>query len=394
MLLPMLRRCLTEQCQCDCWHNPDQLPIRDPIIDVWRRQFLRQGFRPRPPAEAEFFSVCIRIPQCLLETSLGASGSAGAYCEPRSADGREVLAEYTVVWTPKQSPQEMKHLMLTNPAVIGLARLGERRGLRVRSTQAKHIHQLVRPDTVYLPSGPKTQYAVGPFPYGIDRQAVGRILQKAGWECRPLQPASPCPGKGVMWTVQSAEEPTHTMIPTTTGEIMIAKVKQDAVSPVTPSMTVGSAATLALCEKQDAGKQGDADPWAHNDPWRTYHPVNAQAPGPAEGLQQIEDRIQTAVLAKLQPPMDQDDMPDRVHALEDQAQHLLAKQQGLENQFHEHSSQQTQQMHALQGQVAAQAQQLHGHLENQNQTMQSLFEQQMQQIRGLLAKRPREEGME
>jgi hypothetical protein len=48
----------------------------------------------------------------------------------------------------------------------------------------------------------------------------------------------------------------------------------------------------------------------------------------------------------------------------------------------------------LQGQVAAQAQQLHGHMENQNQTMQSLFEQQMQQIRGLLAKRPREEGME
>jgi hypothetical protein len=44
--------------------------------------------------------------------------------------------------------------------------------------------------------------------------------------------------------------------------------------------------------------------------------------------------------------------------------------------------------------VQAQSQQLHGHLENQNQTIQSLFEQQMTQIRGLLSKRPRDEGME
>ena len=87
-------------------------------------------------------------------------------------------------------------------------------------------------------------------------------------------------------------------------------------------------------------------------------------------------------------------MPDRVCALEGQVQQLLTKQQNLEVQFQEHSGQHSQQIHALQGQITAQAQQLHGHMENQNQTMQSLFEQQMQQIRGLLAKRPRDEGME
>ena len=108
----------------------------------------------------------------------------------------------------------------------------------------------------------------------------------------------------------------------------------------------------------------------------------------------MEDRIQTAVLAKLQPPMEQDDLPDRVHALEGQVQHLLSKQQGFETQLHEFSGHHTQQLNALQGQVNAQSQQLHGHLENQNQTIQSLFEQQMTQIRTLLAKRPREEGTE
>ena len=392
-LMPMLKRCFTDNCQCEGWHNPEKLPIRDPIIDVWRRQYLRQGFKPCPPAQAEMFSVCIRIPLCLLETMLSSSGVSGAYSEPRTADGRDVLPAYTVIWTPKHSLQEMKHLMQTNPAVIGLARLADRRGLRAHSAQAKTIHQLVKPDTVYLPSGPKTVYTVGPFPYGVDRQAVGRILQKTGWESRPLQPAMPCPGKGVMWMVQSAEEPGQTIIPTTTGEIMIAKVKQEAVSQTVQPTTVGSAATLALCGKPADGKI-ESDPWATNDPWKKYHPLGSAASGPSEGLQQIEDRIQTAVLAKLQPPMEQDDMPDRVQTLEGQVQHLLAKQQGLETQFQEHSNHHTQQINALQGQVTAQAQQLHGHLENQNQTMQSLFEQQMQQIRGLLAKRPRDEGME
>lgn len=175
---------------------------------------------------------------------------------------------------------------------------------------------------------------------------------------------------------------------------MIAKVKQEVVSPTVQPMTLGSAATLALCGKPVDGKQVESDPWATNDPWKKYHPTGSTTSGPTEGLQQIEDRIQTAVLAKIQPPMEQDDLPDRVQTLEGQVQHLLAKQQGLENQFQEHSNHHTQQITAQQGQVTAQAQQLHGHLENQNQTMQSLFEQQMQQIRGLLAKRPRDEGME
>jgi len=393
-LLPMLKRCEMQDCGCSCWHNVEQLPIRDPILDVWRRQFLRQGFKPCPPAQAEFFSVCMRIPQCLLETLLAASGTSGAYCEPRTADGKEILAAYTVVWTPKHTLQEMQHLRQTNPAVTGLARLGDRRGLRVRTEQAKTIHQLVRPDSVYLPNGPKCQYSVGPFPYGADRQAVCRMLQKAGWECRALQPSTPCPGRGVLWLVQSTEEPAQTIIPTSLGEIMITKVKQEMVNQAVPAMSVGSAATLALCGKQGSAPSADCDPWAASDPWQTYKPLHAVPAGPQEGIQQLEDRIQTAVLAKIQQPMDQDDLPDRVHTLEGQVQQLLHKQQGLEVQFHDHSSQHTQQINALQNQVTAQAQQLHGHLENQNQTMQSLFEQQMQQIRGLLAKRPREDAME
>lgn len=288
-------------------------------------------------------------------------------------------------------------MMRTNPAVTGLARLGERRGLRVLTSQAKHLHQLVKPESVYLPGGPKITFTVGPIPYGADRQAVGKILQNAGWESRPLQPTAPCPGRGAMWIVQATEEPPTNIIHTTHGEIVIVRQKPEVAEQTVSPVTVGAASTLALCGA--TAKHSEPDPWTKSDPWGAWKPsVSAPVVGPSEGLHQMEtriqDKIQNAVMAKIHTPMEQDDIPDRVHALEGQVQQLLGKQQGFEVQLNEFSGQQTQQINALQGQINAQAQQLHGHMENQNQTIQSLFEQQMSQIRGLLAKRPRDDGME
>ena len=183
-----------------------------------------------------------------------------------------------------------------------------------------------------------------------------------------------------MWSVQSTEE--------------ITKQKRETASMASRQVTVRSASTIALCEKTNVAVE--PDPWSKQDPWGGYKPAALAhvSTGPSEGVQQMEDRIQTAVLAKLQTPMEQDDLPDRVHAVEGQVQHLLSKQQGFKTQLHEFNGHYTQQLTALQGQVNTQSQQLHGHLESQNQTIQSLFEQQMTQIRILLAKRPREDGTE
>ena len=393
-ILPQLRRCSETGCTCPQWHNNEQLDLKDPILDVWRRQFLRVGFKPSPASKADMFSVCLRIPKCLLDNMLSCSGSGGAYCEPRSADGMEILPEFTVIWTPKHNAQEIQHLMRTNPAVTGLARLGDRRGLRVKTAQAKVVHDLVRPDSVFLPQGPKCQFSVGPMPYGVDRNAVAKMLAKTGWECRPLQPTTPCPGRGVMWLVQSTEEPSHSIVHTSHGEIVISKQKQDTPGQTARQTTVGSATTLALCKAQTENS-GEADPWSKLDPWGGYKPLAPPAPasGSNESIQQLESRIQNAVMAKINAPME-DDLPDRVVALEGQVQQLLNQQQGFETQLQDFSSHHTQQLTSLQTQVNVQSQQLHGHLENQNQTIQSLYEQQMTQIRTLLSKRPREDGME
>lgn len=247
-LVPELKRCSEEGCNCQCWHNEDALPIKEPILDLWRRQFLRHGYQQSEPSKADFFTVFMRVPACLMTKILGRSGIGGLYVEPRSADGRTVLTDFMVIWAGKHTLKDLLHMRQTNPAVAGLARVGDRRGLRVVASQAQEVHQLIKPDTLFLPQGDRVQYLVGPFPFGSDRQGISKAMRQAGWNCRPLQPTTPQPGRGVMWLVQAIDEPPQPIVWTSQGEILISKHKgPDQPFRQEARQTIASASTLALC---------------------------------------------------------------------------------------------------------------------------------------------------
>ena len=392
-MFPSLRRCMTTGCGCAAWHNEEDLPLREPILDLWKRQFMKNGFKPVEAMKADFFCVSVRIPACLLERILNLSGCAGAYVEPRNADGTQVLHEYMVVWAGKMTHRELLHLKQTNPAVTGLARVGDRRGLRVHADQAQELHKIVRPDTLFLPQGARTQFLVGPFPFGLDRQGISRAMKLANWQCRPLQPAAPQPGRGVMWLVQAVEEPPSSIVNTNHGEILISKHRPgDNVDRTDTAKPIASAATLALCGGGGAPKE--EDPWSRNDPWRQFKPSTAAGtgvPGASESMHQMESRIHAAVMAKIPQSME-DDVPDRLVALESQVQQLMHQQTKMEVQFKDFSFQQNQNVSSLQSQLNVQSQQLQGQIETQQQNMQAMFETQLAHIRGLLTKRPRDEN--
>ena len=390
-MFPILRRCHTEGCQCQGWHNKESLPIHEPILDLWRRQFLKLNFKPCEVSAAELFSVCMRVPCCLLPTLLAASGIDGAYTEPRSADGKEILADYMIVWTPRLALKDLLHFKQTTPAVLGLVRINERRGVRTLANQAQSVHQLIKPDALFLPPGVRTQYVVGPWPYGMDRLGISKVLKQAGWEAKPLQPALPSPGRGNMWMVQSVMDPPVSIISTSQGEILISKHKPEGATKPPAALPVAAPSTLALCGST-VTKSG-ADPWLQTDPWKSYQPSGGVQQMPVnEGIRQMEDRIQSTVMSKLSNNMEQDDLPDRIQVLESQMQHMMGKQTAMETQFHEFTGQQSAQLTTMQTQLNAQGQMIHGHIESQNQSIQAMFESQMAQIRNLLAKRPREDG--
>ena len=358
-IFPVLARCSTADCQCDCWHNHEELPVKDPILDVWRRQFLRGGFKPIAAAKAEIFSVCLRIPVAILPPLLTMSGTSGAYTEPRTPDGKEVMAQYVVVWAPKMSQSELSHIRQMNPAAVGLARVGDRRGLRVKAEQAQVIHAVLRPEAAFLPGGPKTQYIAGPFPWGVDRHAICLAFKQAKWEVKALQPTQPIPGKGSMWILQSVEAPPMLIFHMAHGEVVVSKQQQsDPGLKAAMASSIGSAATLQF----------------------------------TESMHQLEERISNAVLARIPTSMEQDDMPDRMNNLETQVKQLMTKHQALEGQFAEFSTQSGKQFASVQQQIQQQSQNFHGQLENQTQSVQAMFEAQMQQIRNLLSKRPRDEA--
>ena len=395
-MFPLLRRCHESNCNCDCWHNPDALQIRDPIMDVWRRQFLSSSFRPIQAGKSDIFSVCLRVPAMILPSLLASSGQSGSYLEPRTPDGKQVMEEYVVIWAPKLNASELAHLKQTNPGIIGIARLGDRRGVRVKQAQAQTIHAIVRPEATFLPNGPKVQYCAGPFPWGTDRAAITKAMKQVGWHVQALQPMQPVPSKGSMWLLQSVDPPPESILSTSHGDVVITKHRPASQQPrQTGSFTVRSVSTLTLCSPEASKTSSEQDPWLQADPWGPYKArAPAQATVAADGIQQLEERIQTAVLSKIPVNMEQDDTTERISSLEEKVHLLMGKNQNLEAQFNDFSAHSNQQFAVVQSQIQQQSSQFHGQLESQSQSIQAMFEQQMTQIRGLLSKRPRDDTME
>eukprot|EP00438_Fugacium_kawagutii_P016564 Skav227392 [mRNA] locus=scaffold3215:106803:116693:+ [translate_table: standard] len=383
---PMLTLCEEASCSCPRWHNPKGLATKTAVLDVWRRQYLRTGFKQEVPASACIFSVCIRVPLELLQPLLEQSGRGGIYCEPRSDDGRAVVSEYAIVWSPKVSKAELLRQKQTTPEVVGLARIGDRMGLRVKTVDAPTIHARLRPDSLYLAGGQRLQFVVGPMPFGSDRASICKALQAFDWETKPLQPISSQPNKGAMWLVHAVSEPSQNLLKMGHGDVMITRHRMgDKEAPPAPPQPVAAPATLALCG-QVPGKDKGQDPWQgwqSPDPWQK--PMAVDIAPPSETLKRIESQIEQAVLSRL---------PDasRLQTLEDQVTTIMSKHAALENQVREADHRQQVQIAEVRNEVSQQGHQLRGALEGQKQDISAMFQSQMQQIRGLLKKRDRNES--
>ena len=394
--MPLLRLCKEDKCTCPHWHNHEGLDTCDALLDVWRRQYLKPGYRPDNPSSASMYGVFIRTPKCFVQPLLKMSGVAGIYTEPRTIDGRSIDDTYAIVWLARMGREALNHVCRTNPAAIGLARVGERMGIRTSAAEAANLSKTLRPDAVYLAAGPKQQFLAGPFPFGSDRGHVLKALRAMQWEARPLQPLSSIDNKGSMWLIQATECPPSTLIPMSHGDVVISMHKAARDAPDLPQRPIASNATIALCGSQApaSGSTGSTDPWLATDPWGGYAPSNPPKPDVSQGLQQIKSQIREEVLKSLPAPetnMETDDTLDRIQSLESQMQTLMQKHSTLESNVIETANRQSQQLASVQSQLQVQGSELRGHIETQQQNLQALFESQMSQIRGLL-KRPRDDN--
>ena len=388
-----------DTCSCGRWHASQSSILTDPVLDVWRRQWLGLTFKPAPQDQADLFMVNVRYAQQVEREVLEMSGINGLFLEPRSLDGRLPVADFQVLWLHRLTLKEVLHIKQCQPNVLGVARMGSRMGIRVRSEHAVTVGALVKPGMVVLASGTRLNFEVGPVPYGLDRQAIQRMCAKWEWTVRAVNPVKTLDGQmGIMWHVQSAVEPPATLFKMHSGDVLVSKMpdKQNGPTGINAGV-IGSAKTMDLCALREETVRGD-DPWLnYRDPWsdslKKVQPPMVVEP-PTRALRQVEERIEQAVLAKLPrvEPMEIDDQgrheearqvqDARVSSMEVQIQQLVQNQQVLDARIDASTKKADAQVHQLQCQVTAQ-------FDAQSHRMEDMFSKQMDQISMLLAKRAR-----
>ena len=102
------------------------------------------------------------------------------------------------------------------------------------------------------------------------------------------------------------------------AQVVITSQDTKPTGPEVTTNVVGPAKTVQMCTNQEQ----PTDPWLTNDPWRTATAAVALPPGPsaANALQEMEDRLEQTLLAKLPThhDMEVDEQESRLQYLEQQ----------------------------------------------------------------------------
>lgn len=399
MCLESLASCNKPATECDCkrWHAQIDSGIRDPIFDLWRRQWLSLSMKNASASQAEVFMVNLRYAKAAEQSVLPRSGLGGVFLEPRSLDAREPDPHFQVLWMAKYSVQDLLHIKQCNPGVLGLARLGTRFGLRILASDMHTLGKTLKPEAILLGGGPRMDFELGPVPFGLDRSGVAKLCSEWGWVAKPINPIKSISGLGAVWHIQSCAEPPSTVVSLKGGvDVVITKMASKTVQVANHESAVASAETIGLCKLQHVEAPAP-DPWLLKDPWG-FSAAKAAQPKLGKSdleatIQQVEQRVERAVLAKLPAKAtsgetDQEmssptgETKARLSVLEAQVAQLASGHQHLETQIEEAGRKADAQMSQLQHQMTAQ-------LDGQSSRIEDLFRGQMSQIESLLSKKAR-----
>ena len=379
-LLPPLGKCVHDPCECEAWHPRPDEDNPDALLDVFRRQFFTAAGKPTKPNGADHYGVMIRYRKSQELALLRYSGRNGIFVEPKTEDATFPSSDFQVVWVPMDF-SAIQHAAQCEPNSIGIARNGSKYGIRVKAEHFQQVFAALKPDALFLAPGKRTSFLCGPWPYGADRKALAKVFRSWGWEARPLQPANTVHG-GLMWLVQAISPPVQNMYALAHGQVVISTCQEDSVQVPKPRDHFVPKQVQTLCATTPA-----VDPLVKDDPWKsalTKVPPAAKPMAAADQLQDIEKRIEHAILSKIPERMEDDGNEQRLLALEAKMNEMSQRHQHLESVVSDNHHQHVAQVQTLQAQMAAQ-------LEHQSRSMKSMMEDQTSRLEALLSKKSRHE---
>eukprot|EP00435_Cladocopium_sp_Y103_P029049 s874_g7.t1 len=374
--IPALRICKKTGCSCQCWHQ-DVEEGAEPILDIWQRDFLTIHFKKVQASEAGLFTCMMRVSAKAFQCLSQQSGEQGIYIEARSPDGRSQDEAYHTVWLPKTTFDNARATQATADQSSSLVRVTNRYRLRLPVTQAKALHDSVRPEVPFLGGSSKSTWSIGPIPFGTTRKGLVKLFQGWNWAAKPLQPMGPAADRtGLRWQVVADCPPESFVYTLAHGDALIVKMDPHEMKQATTGQVEASMST----RKAIAANMAMGDPWAA---------AAAQLPKQPAGLSaaqmsSLESTLEQRILKKIQAGDNDADMnpamEPRIAALEQQVGLIQADQKQI-----------VQQQQALETRVDhfghqfdAQTSKLQSHLEDK-------LAEQISRIEALLAKRPRQE---
>ncbi|CAE7783021.1 unnamed protein product [Symbiodinium sp. CCMP2592] len=351
----LLQTCDSAGCTCSKWHGTSSPGVPEAVLEVWGR--ASGSFRACKPEDAAVFNAFLRVPVALGPLLLGYSGEAGVYFEPRGQEARQNSVDYNVFWMPKASYHDALVFKQTHADVVGLARVGQRFGVRCAKDNTAALHAILRPTTPYMAMEGALTFHAGPWPYGTQRATIVKAFKEWKWEARPMQPIPRPSGSGLWWAVAAREHPPQAILYVQQGEVLISEVKSKATPKVQAQAPVvaAKAAMQALSVVPPAGE----DPLQINDPWAAALPAKlprpVAVPAPPFDVKSFEDKLQAQITAQVttQVAAATQSVEGRVAALETSVAEVNTRVQGQESRlrdaFQELFNEQTERLELLLG---------------------------------------------
>eukprot|EP00438_Fugacium_kawagutii_P026055 Skav224817 [mRNA] locus=scaffold21:147431:151918:- [translate_table: standard] len=363
------------------------------VLDVWDRQWLDLNFRKSPQKDAQLFAVTIRIRTDGLTQFVDQNAKQGLFIEPRTSNGRAPCEAHRVIWLGKKSFSEATVASQTTPHPTWVVRNGTKYGLRTPLANVEAVYKLHHPSQEYI-AGPKTQYTLGPMPWGTTKQSLQRVFQQWGWNAVAGQPqGQSADHQGIFWSCTASEQPSHWAFSMQHGDIIISAKPSKAATPKPNASVIASQKTMrAIQAPAKSTEAPKPEPWtADNDPW-AKPTTRAPALAPAQ-LATIEEQVFT----RIRDTMKDDDVTmenqeltkttDRVATLEAQVQSLHDSMQTMSQTVHTFQQKQSQHNLQVQNSVTSLKTQVDAQGSRFQTALDQKLESQMERIEELFAKR-------
>ena len=272
--LDALHLCKTPLCKghCRAYHAAVEEDINQVVQDVWGRSFQKMAGGKTDPDLCTDTSPCSAAPRQPNQEP----GRTGVYIEPRAESTLGPCPGFAVVWLPGKTLAEAQHIMATHEKALGIARLGQKWGIRVKTEDAAMLFGALRPGQIFMQLKLNAIYKVYPLPYGMQRAGVVALMKQWGWAAKPLQPARGSAAGGA-WEVGAEKDPPSFAMQGPQGEVLIQLVKSlnrktdGHPAPVIPQRTRQYLQSDKQGVKPKHGGSNTQDPWQQGtDPWSSW----------------------------------------------------------------------------------------------------------------------------